>query len=593
MDRASVPPFELAQPASFRDHALFVDFYGLREQPFGVTPDPRFLYLGESHREALAALFYGIESGRGFSALAAEPGMGKTSLLMQLLETMQETSRTAFLFQTEGSPKELLQALLRDLGIATREKGLADTHEALNEVLLAELNAGRRVIVVIDEAQNLSDKALESVRLLSNFETPVAKLMHIVLAGQPKLAQKLAQPSLTQLRQRVSSVIQLTPFELEDTKAYVSHRLRTAGLAGRVPFTADAIALISRGSKGIPRNINNICFQALSLGFASDTRTIGTDMVREVLRDLEIEQRDRQQDRQKEGANGNAANAAPASPQVPAHWPYIPPPEESRPLRNSATYGSSEGTKIFGLLLMVAIAGLLYVMTIANHRDGWNPSQIGDVLFGNLSGEADRPPPIPSRLKPPAAPDIAKTEKTAIEDSARSDAEQSDSAQTTEDEPSVEASGAEAARTHVVSIQRAETSVEIARDYLGQSSWKTLDEIRTLNPDIRGNYQVLPAGTRVMLPGPARGKGHETAGTGSSEKKSVDNSASRLNFTGGSTMVRVYRAETLFQLAMDHYGKSGWEIVRRIRTLNPQLRDPYQLLEQGQWIRVPQVAQER
>jgi len=96
-----------------------------------------------------------------------------------------------------------------------------------------------------------------------------------------------------------------------------------------------------------------------------------------------------------------------------------------------------------------------------------------------------------------------------------------------------------------------------------------------------------------MLPGPARGKGHETAGTGSSEKKSVDNSASRLNFTGGSTMVRVYRAETLFQLAMDHYGKSGWEIVRRIRTLNPQLRDPYQLLEQGQWIRVPQVAQER
>jgi general secretion pathway protein A len=560
---------------------LFVDFYGLREQPFGVTPDPRFLYLGESHREALAALFYGIESGRGFSALAAEPGMGKTSLLMQLLEAMQETSRTAFLFQTEGSPKELLQALLRDLGIATREKDFAGTHEVLNEALLAELNAGRRVIVVIDEAQNFSDKALESVRLLSNFETPVAKLMHIVLAGQPKLAQKLAQPSLTQLRQRVSSVIQLKPFGLEDTKAYVAHRLRTAGLAGRMPFTEDAIALISRGSKGIPRNINNICFQALSLGFASDSRTIGTETVREVLRDLEIEQRDRQ----KEGANGSSA--APASPQVPAHWPHIPPPEESRPVGNSATYGSSAGNKIFGLLLIVAIAGLLYVMTSAHHRSDWNPSQIGDVLFGNLSGDADRPPLIPSRLKPPAAPDIEKTERTGIENSA-----QSDGTQTTADEPNVEAGGAEAARTHVVSIQRAQTTVEIARDYLGQSNWKTLDEIRTLNPDIRGTYQVLPAGTRVMLPGPARGKGHETASTGS-EKKSVDDAASSLNFTGGSTMVRVYRAETLFQLAMDHYGKSGWEIVRRIRALNPQLRDPYQLLEQGQWVRVPQVAQER
>src|SRR4030095_6383756 len=193
MDRASGESFELDPAAAFRDSALFVDHLGVREQPFGVTPDPKFLYLGEGHREALAALVYEIESGRGFSALAAEPGMGKTSLLMRLLESMQESPRTAFLFQTEGSSREFLRALLNDLGIVPRGKDLAATHEALNETLLAELNAGRRVIVVIDEAQNLTEKTLESVRLLSNFETPAAKLMHIVLAGQPKLSEKLAK----------------------------------------------------------------------------------------------------------------------------------------------------------------------------------------------------------------------------------------------------------------------------------------------------------------------------------------------------------------------------------------------------------------
>ena len=166
---------------------MFLDFYNLREQPFSDTPDPRYAYFSRTHREALASLFYGIETGRGFLALIAEPGMGKTTLLFQLLEHLRSSVRTAFLFQTQCDSRELLRYLLADLGIDAREKDLAWMHEQLKEVLVGEASAGKRLVVFIDEAQNLEDPVLETVRLLSDFETPHAKLMQIVLAGQTEL----------------------------------------------------------------------------------------------------------------------------------------------------------------------------------------------------------------------------------------------------------------------------------------------------------------------------------------------------------------------------------------------------------------------
>jgi type II secretory pathway predicted ATPase ExeA/phage tail protein X len=588
MDKASVESFELEQPAAFRDSAMFVEYYGLREQPFGVTPDPKFLYLGEGHREALAALFYGIESGRGFSALAAEPGMGKTSLLMRLLESMQESARTAFLFQTEGSSREFLHALLHDLGIVPRGKDLAATHEALNETLLAELNAGRRVIVVIDEAQNLTEKTLESVRLLSNFETPAAKLMHIVLAGQPKLSEKLAKPSLTQLRQRVSNVILLKAFRSEETVDYVKHRLRTAGLKGHVPFSSDALLLIARSSRGIPRNINNICFQALSLGFATQTPVIGTEIIREVLADLEIENTD--------GSSRRLNSAVPSAPKVAPHWPYIPPQSD----RYQAEYFAappkrSWGIKVLGVLAGAGLTFFALVLLSANKANArFNPAQLRDVILGTSNGDVDRPPLLPARLKPPAPPAIEKSQSAPTEtvasaaDSDSGDESASAAAGTVEkvdgNEPSSDA--------HIVQIKRSQTTFEIARNYLGRSNWKAVDQIRALNPQIRGAYQMLPAGTRVVLPGPdpSNGKGR---GNQQMPGQAANSSSERVSFTGNSNMVRVDRQETLFQFALDQYGKSGWEIVRRIRSLNPQLRDPYQVLQKGQWIRVPELAQER
>src|SRR5207302_6274366 len=204
---------------------MFLEFYKLREQPFGVTPDPRFLYLGQTHREGLASLFYGIETGRGFLALVAEPGMGKTTLLFQLMERLRRSARTVLLSQTQCDSRELLRYLLGSLGLDHSGQDVVVMHEKLNESLAREMSAGRRFILIIDEAQNLDNSVLETVRLLSDFETPRAKMLQIILAGQPRLAQKLASPDLLQLRQRIAIFSRLDPFTPVEAARYINHRL--------------------------------------------------------------------------------------------------------------------------------------------------------------------------------------------------------------------------------------------------------------------------------------------------------------------------------------------------------------------------------
>ncbi len=268
---------------------MFLDHYGLIEQPFGVTPDPRFLHLGPKHREAVASLLYGTESNRGFLALIAQPGMGKTSLLLQYLEYLRNRTRTAYIFQTDCDSREFLRYLLTDLGVDTTGKDIAAMHEALNQILLEEMRAGRRFILVIDEAQNLRENVLESVRLLSNFETPWMKLMQIVIAGQPQLAECLARPSMAQLRQRISSVIRLEPFTPEETTAYINHRLWVAGYSGPDLFTVGARLSIAEYASGIPRTINTLCFNAMSIAYAMNAKKIDLKIVEEAASDLELE----------------------------------------------------------------------------------------------------------------------------------------------------------------------------------------------------------------------------------------------------------------------------------------------------------------
>ena len=267
---------------------MFLDFFGLKEQPFGVTPDPRYLYLSPGHREALASLYYGIEANRGFMSLIAPPGMGKTTLLFHLLTKFDRTARTAFLFQTQCSSREFMRFLLAEIGIESDSQDFVRMHEQFNRCLVQEARAGKRFIVVIDEAQNLDASVLETVRLLSDFETPQAKLLQIVLVGQPALADKLASPSLVQLRQRITSVSGLSPLTREETGKFIEHRLQVAGYSGSRLFAPDAQELIAQASEGIPRQINNYCFHALSLACAMRKRTVEIGMVREILHDLDI-----------------------------------------------------------------------------------------------------------------------------------------------------------------------------------------------------------------------------------------------------------------------------------------------------------------
>lgn len=268
---------------------MFLRFYGLNEQPFGVTPDPRFLYLGPAHQEAFASLVYGIETGRGFMALIAPPGLGKTTMVLHLMEKLRDSALTAFLFQTHTDSKEFLKNLLLDLDAEPAGQDLSDLQAQLRELLIQGSGAGKRLVVVIDEAQNLDDSVLEMIRMLSNFETPEAKLLQIVLVGQPALADKLTRPHLAQLRQRISIITHFPLLRGDEVEKYIEHRLRVAGYKGGRLFAPGALALIARYSRGVPRVINNLCFQALSLGYAKDQKKIDVTTLREVIADLNLE----------------------------------------------------------------------------------------------------------------------------------------------------------------------------------------------------------------------------------------------------------------------------------------------------------------
>jgi type II secretory pathway predicted ATPase ExeA/outer membrane protein OmpA-like peptidoglycan-associated protein len=262
--------------------------FGVRENPFGVTPDVRFLYQSHTHREALASLINGIDFGFGFQVLIGQPGMGKTSLLFSLLERFRTAAHTAFLFQPQSKPDDLLQSVLYELGTGSTETSLHKLFEQVNEVLHRAARERRRVILVVDEAQNLEFVVLEALRQLSNFETPYSKLLQVVLAGQPQLAEKLATPAQEQLRQRISAISRLRPLGLDETAVYINHRLTTARYRGADLFTEGGVRLIWNRSKGVPRNINTLCFGAMVLGFAERVKLIDERLLEEAARDLDL-----------------------------------------------------------------------------------------------------------------------------------------------------------------------------------------------------------------------------------------------------------------------------------------------------------------
>jgi general secretion pathway protein A len=269
---------------------MFNSYFGFLESPFSVTPDPRFFYTNPVYLEADATLRYGIEAKKGFIVITGEVGTGKTTLLRKLLRSLENTVHSVFIFNTDLSFPELLHVTLQDLGLAPKDASKATMLQQLNDYLIKQLKQGHTVAALIDEAQNLSDDALENLRLLSNLETDQEKLLQIVLMGQPELQAKLDQPKLRQLKQRVALQCRLAPLKDEEVGPYIDFRLRAVGFRAvgyedKGLFHPDAIQQISFNSKGIPRLINMICDNALLCAYARSQKIISADIIKEVARD--------------------------------------------------------------------------------------------------------------------------------------------------------------------------------------------------------------------------------------------------------------------------------------------------------------------
>ncbi len=265
---------------------MYTGFYGLREKPFSLAPDPRYLFLSASHREALAHLLYGIEEGEGFIEVIGQVGTGKTTLCRTLLGRIGQDAEIAYIFNPSPSELELLSAINREFGLPTAVRTRTELLESLNQFLLEKNAAGRRVLLVIDEAQNLDPSVLEQVRLLSNLETDRAKLLQIVLIGQPELEENLARTDLRQLRQRITVRWSLRALTRAEVGEYLEHRLRVAGSADPQLFTPGAVRAMTRISRGIPRLINAVADRALLAGYTEGRRQVDARLVRRAAREL-------------------------------------------------------------------------------------------------------------------------------------------------------------------------------------------------------------------------------------------------------------------------------------------------------------------
>jgi general secretion pathway protein A len=274
---------------------MYEAYYGLQEKPFGITPDPRYLYLGKTHQEAFAHLLYGLRNRVGFIAITGEIGAGKTTILRTLCTQLEETSyRLALIFNPRLTPIGLLQSINTEFGLPGRRRSLVGLVQELNQFLLEENHAGRTPVLIVDEAQNLAPAVLEQIRLLSNLETERDKLIQIVLVGQPELADQLARPNLRQLNQRIVVRCRLDPLDDEETAAYVQHRLQVAGRSDGALFAPAALREVHRRSIGFPRLINIICDRALLVAYAEGRGQVSARDIRQAAREIVGEERPRQ-----------------------------------------------------------------------------------------------------------------------------------------------------------------------------------------------------------------------------------------------------------------------------------------------------------
>lgn len=267
---------------------MYAAYFGLKENPFRLSPEPSYLFLSEQHRDAINHMIYGIAEKKGFMMISGDIGTGKTTICRTLLTLIEGLVETALIFNTAISELELLETVCREFGIpVTDEPRTKKAYlDALNGFLLVNFAEGKKALLLIDEAQNLSHGVLEQIRMLSNLETEKEKLLQIVLVGQPELRAALALPALRQLNERITVRCELRPLSTNDVKRYIAHRLRVAGGPGKILMTPGAYHLIYYFSEGIPRRINTLCDRALLIAYAKNVTKVDRGMIRQAVRDI-------------------------------------------------------------------------------------------------------------------------------------------------------------------------------------------------------------------------------------------------------------------------------------------------------------------
>ena len=266
---------------------MYLEFYGLRLSPFDITPNPRFLFHSTKHREAFNHLLYGIRERKGFVQLTGEVGAGKTTLCRALLKQLDGNFSTALILNPVLSANELMKAIATEYGLNVKGMDRLETMAALSDFLLQQTLAGRETVLIVDEAQDLTEDLLEQVRLISNIETDDRKLLQIVLMGQPELRERLNSPRLKQLRQRITVRYHLNALTRTEVGQYIRHRLALAGSNGAPTFTGPALWRVFGYSQGVPRLVNAVCDKALLAGFVEHSHRINYRMVGRAIRELE------------------------------------------------------------------------------------------------------------------------------------------------------------------------------------------------------------------------------------------------------------------------------------------------------------------
>lgn len=267
---------------------MYLSYYSLQREPFNITPDPDFLFLNESHKEALASIVYGIEKRKGFIAITGGIGLGKTTIVRAYLETKDDGHlKIIYVFNANITFKGLLKTIYQELDLEDDGLDIFEMVNRLHLTLIAEYEAGNNIVLIIDEAQNMPVETLENLRMLSNLETSTDKLIQIVFIGQPEFDSLVNRPELRQLKQRIAMRTVIQPLNNRESVEYITHRLNRAGLRGGSPFSVPALQAIVKGAKGVPRTINILCDNTLITGFGCEDRPVGLRVVKEVLADFE------------------------------------------------------------------------------------------------------------------------------------------------------------------------------------------------------------------------------------------------------------------------------------------------------------------